>query len=70
MGPQLTGVRPPVGVADGPGATTLDPVVTARRHGIDEGELLLGWYMDAQAWIDELGAWPAPLPAARSSTGP
>jgi acyl-CoA hydrolase len=46
-------------MGDGPGAPTADPVAVARDHGVDDGELFLGWFVDTPEWIGTSPAWPA-----------
>ena len=46
-------------VSDGPGTPAADPVAAARRAGVPDGVLFLGWLVDERRWIDDLGAWPA-----------
>ena len=52
-------MRPVVVVGDGPGTPRVDPVTAARRAGVDDGILLLGWIVDDRSWIGGLGTWPA-----------
>ncbi|HUZ09600.1 MAG TPA: acetyl-CoA hydrolase/transferase C-terminal domain-containing protein [Acidimicrobiales bacterium] len=52
-------MRPVVVVSDGPGTPSLDPVAAARRAGVDDGILFLGWMVDDRSWIRNLGTWPA-----------
>jgi hypothetical protein len=52
-------LKPVVAIGDGPGAPTVDPVGEARRRGVGEGELVLGWFVEPPEWLAAPPAWPA-----------